>query len=62
MPALKAHEAYLELTQRESDFNSNSHQFVNEMKGDYLGLIDYFSEEELPEFEITVKNILRKSL
>lgn len=32
------------------------------MKGDYLGLIDYFSEEELPEFEITVKNILRKSL
>lgn len=47
---------------REYIINSNSHQIVNEMKGNYIGLMDYFAKEELPEFEVTVKNILRKSL
>lgn len=39
IPPLKAREAYLELTKREYDINSNSHQFVNVMKGDYIVLI-----------------------
>lgn len=43
--------------ERENRISVQTHQFVNEMKGNYLQLIDYFGEEEVPALEITVKNI-----
>lgn len=50
----------MELTLR-YDIKSNSHKYVNDTKEDYIGLMEYFGDVRLPDFEVIVQNLLRKS-